>query len=142
MLNSVAVLVVEDDLSTQGLLVAIVKHLGLDARIAGDGHVALTMIAEWTPRVIILDLIMPEMDGFEVLRELKRTWPDLLACTIVVTAAAIRNFEKYPELDLVRKFLRKPLDIDQLGSAVLGCVGKSLSEKAGRDGAYKTPLRP
>jgi CheY-like chemotaxis protein len=135
-----AVLVVEDDLSTQGLLVAILKHLGLNCRTAGDGHAAMSMIAEETPSAIVLDLIMPEMDGFEVLRELKRTAPQLLAKTVVVTAASIRNVGEVPDLALVWRFLRKPLDVDQLGEAVLGCIGGQ--KKAGRDGAYETPPRP
>jgi CheY-like chemotaxis protein len=139
--NSATVLVVEDDLSTRGLLVAVVKHLGLDAKAAGDGRVALEMIAEAAPEVIILDLIMPEVDGFEVLREIRRTAPHLLSRTIVVTAAAIRNIGERPDLDLIWRFLRKPLDIDQLGASVLGCLSQG-SNKAGRDGAYKTPPRP
>ena len=139
MSHAPAVLVVEDDHSTQGLLVAVVKHLGLDARTAGDGRAALAMIAEAVPAVIVLDLIMPEVDGFEVLREMQRNWPHLLQKTIVVTAAAIRNVGEAPDLTLVRQFLRKPLDIDQLGSAILDCVS---SQRAGRSGTYETPLRP
>ena len=141
MLNLATVLVVEDDLSTQGLLVAVVKHLGLDAKTAGDGRVALAMIAHEVPAVIILDLIMPEMDGFEVLRHFRRYSPELLARTIVVTAAAIRNVGETPDLDHVWKFFRKPLDVDQFGAAVLGCAGRTL-KKDGRDGAYQAPSQP
>jgi CheY-like chemotaxis protein len=136
-----AVLVVEDDVSTQGLLAAVVKHLGLRALIAGDGRGAMAIIAEETPAAIILDLIMPVMDGFEVLREMKRKTPDLLAKTIVITAASIRNVGEVPEMRSVAKFLRKPLDIDQLCNCVLGCIGDA-SKKAGRGGAYETPPRP
>ena len=139
--NVAAVLVVEDDVSTQGLLVAVIKHLGLQAKAAGDGRAALSMIADEKPSVIVLDLIMPEMDGFEVLRYFKRHWPDLLLRTIVVTAAAIRNVGEVPDLDQVWKFFRKPLDVDQFGASVLGCAGQS-SKKAGRDSAYETPPRP
>ena len=139
--SHVTVLIVEDDPSTQGLLVAIVNHLGLDARAADDGGAALSMIAAARPDVIVLDLVMPRVDGFEVLRQLRRGFPDLLARTIVVTAASIRDMGDYPDLHLVWKFLRKPLDIDQLGTAILGCLGQS-SKKAGRDSAYETPPRP
>ena len=136
-----AVLVVEDDLSTQGLLVAVVKHLGLTARTADDGHTGLMMMAEAPPDVILLDLIMPGMDGFEVLREMKHSRSHLLGRTIVITAAAIRNVGECPDLDLVWKFLRKPLDIDQLGEAIQACLTQS-SRKAGRDDAYEAPPRP
>ena len=139
--NPAAVLVVEDDVSTQGLLVAVVKHLGLNARAADDGQVALRMITDEVPAVIILDLIMPQMDGFEVLRHFRRNAPELLARTIVISAAAIRNTGEVPDLDRVWKFFRKPLDVDQFGASVLGCAGQS-SKKAGRDSAYETPPRP
>ena len=138
--DSAAVLVVEDDVSTQGLLVAVVKRFGMSARTAGDGRQALAIIAVETPIAILLDLIMPEMDGFEVLRRLKGNWPQLLARTIVITAAAVRVNE-HSDLDLVWRFLRKPLDIDQLGACLLDCVCAS-SKKAGRDDAYETPPRP
>ena len=136
-----AVLVVEDDLSTLHLLVAVVNHLGLQARPAGDGRVALLMIAEALPEVMLLDLIMPEVDGFEVLRQTKQRWPALLKKTIVITAAAIRNVNEFPDLGLVRSFLSKPLDIDQLGNTILGCAGRP-PKKIGRDGAYETPPGP
>jgi DNA-binding NtrC family response regulator len=135
------VLVVEDDLSTQRLLVAVVQHLGLEARTAGDGHEALAAIAERAPEVVLLDLIMPGMDGFGVLREMKLSWPALLARTIVITAASIRDVHEHPDLGLVWKFLRKPLDIEQLGDCVRDCVDQR-SKKAGRDSAYETPPRP
>lgn len=139
--NPAAVLVVEDDVSTQGLLVAVVRHLGLTARSADDGRMALRLIADEVFAVIILDLIMPEMDGFEVLRHFRRSSPDLLARTIVVTAASIRSTDEFPELDHVWRFFRKPLDVDQFGAAVLGCAGRA-SRKSGRDGAYEAPPQP
>src|SRR5436853_5363363 len=95
------VLVVDDDASTQGLLVAIVKHLGLQALAAGDGRVALAIIAAEHPAAVILDLLMPEMDGFEVLRQLKRTAPEMLQRILVVTAATLRNDNRCPEIDEV-----------------------------------------
>lgn len=136
-----SVLVVEDDVSTQNLLVAVVKHLGLQARTAGGGAAALEFLAAMTPDAILLDLVMPEVDGFAVLRWMKQTAPALLGRTIVVTAAAIRDPEEGADLGLVRAFLRKPLDIDQLGISVLECVGRH-ARKIGRDGAYETPSQP
>jgi CheY-like chemotaxis protein len=135
------VLVVEDDLSTQNLLVAIIKHLGLQTTIAGDGRAALEMLAKQTPDAILLDLIMPRVDGFEVLRQMKRKAPELLSRTIVVTAAAIRNVDEIPELALVREFLRKPLDIDQLSACLLDCIA-GRTPKTDRGAAYETPPRP
>ncbi len=84
--NSTTVLVVDDDASTQGLLAAIVKHVGLTPLAAGDGGEALTIIESENPAAIILDLLMPEVDGFHVLRQLKAKAPDLLRPRSVVAA--------------------------------------------------------
>jgi two-component system response regulator MprA len=139
--HPMAVLVVDDDASTQGLLVAVVKHLGLEAHAAGDGKQALAMIASEKPAAVILDLIMPEVDGFEVLRQLRLTAPDMLRRVIVVTAAAGQRIKECEEIHEVWKFFRKPLDIDDLSAALLDCVGDG-HQKAGRDDAYEAPSRP
>ena len=117
-----------------------VKHLGLDVRTAGDGREALAVITEGLPAAIILDLLMPVMDGFEVLRQLKRTTPAMLARVIVVTAATVRANER-EEIDQVWRFFRKPLDIDEFGVSLLDCIRASTHE-TGRDGAYEAPSRP
>jgi len=137
--TTATVLVVEDDLSTLGLLSAVAQHYGLATRTAENGRIALDMIAEAPPDAIILDLIMPELDGFEVLRRMKRDAPELLGRTIVLTAAAIRDADLH-DLALARELMYKPLDIEQLGEALIRCVYDS--KEIGRDGAYETPPRP
>ncbi len=141
MCKTPAVLVVDDDASTAGLFVAVIKYLGLAPRTAGDGREALAIIAAERPHAVILDLVMPELDGFEVLRILKSTAPDLLQRIIVVTAAAGQRVDHCRELDRVWKFLRKPVDIDQLGDALLGCVGAA-AERSGRGSAHEALPRP
>jgi CheY-like chemotaxis protein len=139
--NSAAVLVVDDDVSTQRLLVAVIKRLGLEPKTANNGHEALSLIVGGAPAAMILDLLMPKMDGFEVLHVLKRTVPEVLTRTIVVTAAAGRMIDECAEIGEVARFLMKPLDIDELSDAVLRCVGSS-AKKAGCDGAYDAPPQP
>ena len=140
MLDPAAVLIVDDDDSTQGLLSAVVRRLGLRPLNAGDGRQALTMIAADRPSAIVLDLLMPKINGFELLRHFKRNSPELLARTIVVSAASGRLVDDCREIELVWRFFRKPLDIDQFGRALLDCIGAS--RKTGRDGAYEAPPRP
>ena len=140
MSDSPTVLIVEDDLSTQSLLVAVARHAGLSARAVGDGRTALAMIREDVPQAIILDLLLPEIDGFEVLSQLRRTSPELLGRTIVTTAATIRDLAECPELKLVKTFLPKPLDIDQLSSCLIDCARSA--RITGRDGAYEAPSQP
>lgn len=136
-----AVLVVDDDASTQSFLVAVVKRLGLNPSVAGDGRTALLKIAADEPAAILLDLITPEFDGFEVLRELRFTSPEILQRVIVIIAAGGHRVETCKELDEVWKFFRKPLDISKLGSSLLDCVGASASQ-TDRRSVYKTTPQP
>src|SRR3954453_18091646 len=62
------VLVVDDDPDIRGLLAFTLEDEGHSVRIASDGEAALAAIAEQAPDCIVLDLMMPGLDGFAVLR--------------------------------------------------------------------------
>lgn len=117
-----AVLVVDDDASTQALLVAVLKHLGLKPRTAGTGREALVIIAAENPAAIILDLLLPELDGFEVLRRMSASAPHMLRRVIVVTAAMGHKVDDCRELGRVWRMFRKPMDIDQLSASLIACL--------------------
>ncbi len=80
------VLVVEDDVPTREAMARILRSEGLEALTAGDGFQALQRMAYRKPGVILLDLMMPEMDGFQFLLEKQRSeeWADIPL--VVVTA--------------------------------------------------------
>lgn len=63
----VRVLVVEDDESTSSVLGIYLPTLGLEVELAGNGRAALEAIPRFDPDVILLDLLMPEMDGWTFL---------------------------------------------------------------------------
>jgi CheY-like chemotaxis protein len=126
-----SVLVVDNDASTQGLLVAVLKHLGLKPRIAGDGREALEIIAAEDPAAILLDLLMPEVDGFQILRALGTTSPHMLRRVIVVTAAMGHQVDDCRELEQVWGHFRKPMDVDQLSASLIACLAASEAD-AGR----------
>src|SRR5687767_5025270 len=83
-----AVLIVEDDIPTQQLLWAVVRRNHFRGEVAGDGAVALQQIAATNFDIILIDLILPRVDGFEVLRQIAETTPHLLRRIIVITTAA------------------------------------------------------
>lgn len=70
--NSLKILIVEDDQFLQKILMTKFLKEGFDARGAVDGEEALKAVADDLPMIILLDLIMPKMNGFEVLAELRR----------------------------------------------------------------------
>jgi CheY-like chemotaxis protein len=66
------VLVVEDDLATQEMITRMLQKEGWRVYTAENGRVALEKVAENMPALILLDLMMPEMDGFEFVNELRK----------------------------------------------------------------------
>jgi DNA-binding response OmpR family regulator len=109
-----SLLVVEDDRSTHALFVAVVNRCGFEAVSAFDGAVALRRIRAECPDAMILDLLLPTLNGFEILREVKGNVPDLLPRTIVVTAAAESTYKNCEELRQVCATLRKPFNVEHL----------------------------
>lgn len=65
------VLVVEDQRDLAELLAHNLRVEGLDARVAADGHDAVRVTDTWTPDLVILDLMLPGMDGYRVLRTIR-----------------------------------------------------------------------
>jgi two-component system OmpR family response regulator len=65
------VLVVDDEPSICALLSATLRLTGFDVRVAGGGHEALAVIAEYAPDIVVLDVMMPDVSGFEVAQRLR-----------------------------------------------------------------------
>jgi signal transduction histidine kinase/CheY-like chemotaxis protein len=92
--NDCAVLVVEDDYSTRTMMTRMLEREGWSAVEAENGRVALAKLDECVPGLILLDLMMPEMDGFEFLAHMRvnETWNDIPV--IVVTARELSNEDR------------------------------------------------
>ena len=88
------VLIVEDDAVTRDLLVRIVSRAGLGVTEAENGLVALDRLEEAIPSAILLDLIMPEMDGFALLSRIRENerWRGIPV--VVVTAKELTHLER------------------------------------------------
>jgi two-component system, chemotaxis family, chemotaxis protein CheY len=117
------VLVVEDDDATRTLLVEILTDDGYETREASDGRQALILMRHWRPDVIILDLVMPNMDGW-FFRAQQQHLPALRDVPVVVTSA---RRPPWREEDLMNPaaYLPKPFALEDLLSVVrrsLACV--------------------
>ena len=117
--GSSSVLVVEDDPSAVRLLRAYLEPEGYRVKVAPDGEQALLDVREDRPAAILLDVLLPGMDGWEVLRRLKAD-PDLRAIPIVIVTVVD---EKDVGLALgAVDYIVKPIDRDAL-LASLGRIG-------------------
>ena len=94
----IKVLVAEDDAFLSSLLVRGLVAEKFDARAAYDGVQAIEQTKSWHPELILLDILMPTKDGFEVLEEL-RADPDVAKTRIIV----LSNLSEPQNMDRVEK---------------------------------------
>jgi CheY-like chemotaxis protein len=105
------VLIVEDDADLREMMAQLLALEGYDAAIAANGRDALDYLRRGaTPRLILLDLMMPVMDGWEFRREQQRD-PAIASVPVVVLSALDRGRANDVIAD---DFLKKPLDFDRL----------------------------
>lgn len=122
MIKPPALLVVEDDVPTRTLLEAVAQRNHFRAVACGDGCTALSRLAADDFAVILLDIRLPELDGFEVLERLAVTAPHLLRRVIVVTAIAQARLRACAEIARVWRVVRKPFELRTLEEHILACV--------------------
>ncbi len=105
------ILVVEDDESVLGALSLILEHRGFAVTTAENGRAALELLPEVEPDLILLDLWMPEVDGWEFLMRLRKEGDLSRDVPVLVMTADPRGTAE--ELG-VRAYLHKPLELDLL----------------------------
>ncbi len=88
------VLLVEDQRAQRELMEATLTQDGLKVVAAADGREALQKLREIRPDVIVLDVVMPNMNGYEFLRELRKH-PDLAKLPVVVCSVKGEQFDKH-----------------------------------------------
>ncbi len=119
------VLVADDDRALQVLLNVLLTRAGYDVDFAGDGRQALAKIGDDNNyAVIMLDLILPEISGIEVLERLHRDHPKLLPRVIVLTSAS-RGVIDRVDTTGIHSLLRKPFDIQDVIRLTADCAGQS-----------------
>jgi len=108
------VLVVEDNPVNQRVLAAFLRKRGYRADVASDGAEALQRLAQQRYGLILMDLQMPVLDGYETAR-LIRTLPDIGGIPIVAVSAHTLNGEKQRCLEAgMNGYLAKPVDVAEL----------------------------
>ena len=119
MTDDAMVLIGEDEPDNQVILQTVVEALvGVRAEVAGDGLAVLASVERERPRVILLDLMLPGLDGFQVARQLKGD-PATRAIPIVAVSAMARPDDREAALAAgCDDFLRKPFELDDLEALI------------------------
>ena len=115
------VLVSDDDQSIRQLVSTIVKRESFTVDSAADGLEAIECLKQHEYAVVLLDLMMPRMDGFSVVEWLRNNPPLIKPIIIVITAYADQRFKEV-DSELVSGVLRKPFEVAELGNLVRACV--------------------
>ncbi len=108
-------LVVDDNVDAAETLTMLLQLAGHDTRTAHDGPAAITLAGDWTPHAVFLDIGMPGMSGYEVLRQLRRR-PALDGVTFVALTGWGSEEDRRLAHDAGFDFhLTKPADLDRVG---------------------------
>jgi CheY-like chemotaxis protein len=127
-------LVVEDDITTRQIVRQALEREGWAVTEAENGRVALARLAEARPDVIVLDLMMPEMDGFEFLGELRRdnAWRDVPV--LVLTAMDLGEADRRRLSGEVERIIRKDAgDRDELLREISRLLSASVRRRSDRE---------
>jgi DNA-binding response OmpR family regulator len=114
-------LVVEDDPVSVEILRAIVALTGTEVDVAVDGKEAIEKMSNASYGAILLDVVLPKIDGFGVVEYLRRVRPELLARTILITGLPDRYLGGI-ERTLVCAVLEKPIDPTRVRLALEKCL--------------------
>jgi CheY-like chemotaxis protein len=108
------VLVVDDIVENRAVMRDLIAPLGFDVNEAGNGQDALDRAAQLSPDLVLMDIVMPVMDGLEAIRRL-RAWPLLAKTPIVAISASVSKSDAERTLAAgADVFLSKPVVVDRL----------------------------
>ena len=110
--QGVRVLVVDDEAYITDLIATGLRFVGFDVDTAADGREALAKVAAWCPHLVVLDIAMPGMDGFEVVERLRR---DGVMTPVVFLTARDASSDRVKGLHLgADDYVTKPFSLDEL----------------------------
>jgi PAS domain S-box-containing protein len=117
------ILVVDDNGDAAESLGMVLRLLGADVRVAHDGHQAIEAFGAYGPAVVLLDIGMPGMDGYEVARTLRRRFPDHRAALVALTGWGQAKDRRLSQEAGFDHHLVKPADINALQALLASLAG-------------------
>jgi len=118
------VLIVDDEPNIVLSLEFLLKQQGYEVRVARDGEEALAAAEDWRPDLIVLDVMLPGLDGFEVCRRLRER-PENAALKILLLTARGREVERVRGLEEgADAYVRKPFSTRQMMITVAELLGR------------------
>jgi twitching motility two-component system response regulator PilH len=114
----VKVLIVDDSMTQRQLMSSVLEQFGLTVLVATDGVEAWEQIQRVHPDIVVLDIIMPRMNGYEVCRKIK-TDPTLHSLPVVMCSSKTEEFDRYWGMKQgADAYLSKPFQPKELLSTI------------------------
>lgn len=146
------ILIVEDDIFLGDVLMQKLKTGGYDALLARDGASGLKQLKEWKPDLVLLDIILPQMNGYEVL-EAKLKDPTISGVPVIVIsnsgqpveinralALGVKDYLVKAQFDPEEVIVKVRLQLSQGGGQMQGDRGAALSVTDAKPGGSGTAL--
>jgi PAS domain S-box-containing protein len=119
------ILLAEDNVVNQKVALRLLGQMGYRADVAGNGLEAIDAIERQTYDVVLMDVQMPELDGFEASREINRRWPGERRPRIVaMTANAMQGDRELCVAAGMDDYVAKPIRVEELVSALERCPAR------------------
>jgi two-component system cell cycle response regulator DivK len=112
--HSLKVLYIEDNRDNRILVQRVLEAEGYDVLLAEDGPTGIELAQQERPELILVDISMPDMDGYEVTRRLRGT-PEFRDVPIIALTAKVMKGDREKTLQAgCSDYIRKPIDVDRL----------------------------
>lgn len=112
--HPLSILVAEDIASNQKVLLEMLKWMGYRADTVADGQEVLRALETRPYDLILMDIMMPEMDGIEATKEIRRRWPKRGPKIIAITAYALTGDKEKCLAAGMDDYISKPIEMDEL----------------------------
>lgn len=121
--EEVSVLYVDDELPVRELMAKMLRWKGFAVHTAGDGRTALQMLRQYRPDIIVTDIMMPDMDGIAMSREVRRLYSKV---PIIIVSAYLHEQYLVDLKELgISHFIMKPVRMESLFGSIQTCCRES-----------------
>ena len=123
-------LIVEDDINIAELLMLYLEKDGFEVRVAYDGGKALKEFSEFAPDLILLDIMLPVMDGLQVCKEIRRS----SSVPIIMLTAKGETLDKVAGLDIgADDYMTKPFEVKELLARIHAVMRRSEPDESPKE---------
>jgi DNA-binding response OmpR family regulator len=124
------ILIVDDDENIAELISLYLTKECFDTNIVGDGSAALEAVASYQPDLVLLDIMLPGINGYDVLREIRKT----SSLPVIMLSAKGETFDKVLGLELgADDYIMKPFDTKELMARIKAVLRRAVVEVSSSD---------